>query len=163
MTKYNPAFCRVFLFFKCETHYIWNMKKGSKLGDYAYEVEITDLAFSVPFKASSNSLRELIKMIETHVPVMDTYSKVYREMRENVGVYIALFTMPLPGKKIRRVVVHITSANITAADIERFHARAAILPRLGPPDTPEAIAATIERIERLEKKMKPRATKSPRK
>lgn len=108
------------------------MKKGSKLADNDYEVEITDLALKTPFKASSNSLRELLKLIKTHVPSMDTYSKVYREMRVNVGVYIALFTMPLPGKKIRRVVVHITSSNITDADIERFHAHAATLPQ-GPP------------------------------
>ncbi len=138
------------------------MKKGSKVGDYAYEVEITDLAINAPFKSSGNSLRELIKLIKTSVPVMDTYSKVYREMRENVGVYIALFTMPLPGKKIRRVVVQITSTNITDADIERFHAHAATLPWLGPPDTPEATAAAIEEIERLEKSVKPRATKRPR-
>ena len=106
------------------------MKKGSKLVENAYEVEITDLAFNSSFKATSSSLRELIKMIKTYVPPMDTYSKVYREMRQHLGVYIALFTMPLPGKKIRRVVVHITSTNITEADIERFHAHAATLPMM---------------------------------
>lgn len=112
------------------------MKKGSKLAENNYSVEITDLGFKTPFTASGNSLRELVKLIKTHVPTMDTYSKVYREMRENVGVYISLFTLPIPGKKIRQVVVHITSANITDADIERFHARAATLPVLGPDDLP---------------------------
>lgn len=104
------------------------MKKGSKLNENAYEVEITDLALKTPFRASSSSLRELIRLIKTHVPSMDTYSKVYREMRHNVGAYIALFTIPLPGKKIRRVVVQITTSNITDEDLERFHARLATLP-----------------------------------
>jgi hypothetical protein len=113
------------------------MKKGSKLGDYAYEVEITDLSLKTPFKSSSNSLRELIKLIKTHVPIMDTYSKVYREMRENLGVYVSLFTLPLPGKKVRQVVVHITSANVTEEDLERFHARTATLPQSSPEDFPK--------------------------
>ena len=105
------------------------MKKGSKLNDKAYEVIITDLAFKTPLNAESSSLRELIKLIKSHVPVMATYSKVYREMRQNLGVYIALFTMLMPGKKVRQVVVHITTANITDEDIERFHAYAATLPQ----------------------------------
>ena len=106
------------------------MKKGSKLIENAYEVIITDLAFDTSFKATSSSLRELIRLIQTYVPPMDTYSKVYREMRENVGVFMALYTWPLPGKKIRRVVVHINSKIISEADIERFHARAATLPTI---------------------------------
>jgi predicted small metal-binding protein len=105
------------------------MRKGSKRTENAYTLEISDLAFKSSFTASSNSLRELIKMTKTHVPAMDTYSKVYREMRVNVGVYMALFTMRLPDKKIRRVVVHITSLNITDEDIERFHAHCATLPQ----------------------------------
>jgi hypothetical protein len=106
------------------------MKKGSKSGECTYEVTITDLAFKIPINAESNSLRELVRLIQAHVPSMATYSKVYREMRENLGVFISLFTMPLPGKKVRQVVVHITSNNITEADIERFHAHAATLPTL---------------------------------
>lgn len=106
------------------------MKKGSKLSEQSYEVEITDLSHSSSFKSTSNSLRELIRMVQTYVPPMDTYSKVYREMRENVGVFMALYTWPLPGRKIRRVVVHITSAIINEADIERFHAHAATLPTM---------------------------------
>ena len=109
------------------------MKKGTKRIDNTYTVEISDLAFKSSFTASSNSLRELIKLIQTHVPNMDTYSKVYREMRINIGVYISLFTLPLPKKKFRQVVVQITSANITEEDIERFHAHAATLPK----DPPE--------------------------
>jgi hypothetical protein len=112
------------------------MKKGSKLNENAYQVEITDLALKTPFKASSSSLRELIRLIKIYVPPMDTYSKVYREMGHNLGVYIALFTMPLPGKKIRQVVVHITSSNVTDEDLERFHARVATLP-LSSQENPE--------------------------
>ncbi len=108
------------------------MKKGRKQTDNTYTVEITDLAFSPSFKASSNSLRELVKLIQTHVPNMDTHSKVYREMRANVGVYMSLFTLPLPNKKIRQLVVQITSENITEEDIERFHAHAATLPQYTP-------------------------------
>jgi predicted small metal-binding protein len=108
------------------------MRKGSKVDEYAYSVEITDLGFTMPFKASGNSLRELVRLVKNHVPTMVTYSKVYREMQENVGAYIALFTLPLPNKKIRRVVVQITSLTVTDEQIERFHARAATLPWEGP-------------------------------
>ena len=121
-----------FLCFIFITHCIWAMKKGSKRIDNTYTAEITDLAFNPSFKTSSNSLRELVKLIQTHVPNMDTHSKVYREMRVNVGVYMSLFTHALPNKKIRQVVVQITSKNITDKDIDRFYAHAATLPQYTP-------------------------------
>jgi hypothetical protein len=136
-TKLKPALSAGFFCFICETLYLWAMKKGSKRIDNNYTVEISNLAFKSSFTASSNSLRELIEMIKTYVPSMDTYSKVYREMRINLGTYISLFTLPLPNKKVRKVVVHITSANITEEDIERFHAHAATLPQGPPVDFPE--------------------------
>lgn len=138
------------------------MKKGSKLAENNYSVEITDLGFNSPFAASGNSLRELVKLVKTLVPTLSTYSKIYREMQENLGVYIALYTLPMPNKKIRQVVVQIKSLNVTSEDIERFHARAATLPRLGS-DSPEADAVAVEKIEQLEQKIKPRATKRTRK
>jgi predicted small metal-binding protein len=113
------------------------MRKGSKVTEYGYLVEITDLGSSIPFKASGNSLRELVRLVKIHVPTMVTYSKVYREMQENVGAYIALFTLPLSGKKIRRVVVQITSLHVTDEQIERFHAHVATLPQPPPMDFPE--------------------------
>lgn len=120
------------------------MKKGSKLSEQSYEVEITDLSHTTSFKATSNSLRELIRMVQTYVPPMDTYSKVYREMRESLGAFMALYSWPLPGRKIRRVVVHITSAIITEADIERFHARTSTLPTLPEGLSFEEYIASIE-------------------
>lgn len=134
------------------------MKKDNNSEKSTYEVTINDLAFKTPFNAESNSLRELVRVIQSHVPSMATYSKVYREMRENLGVFISLFTIPLPGKKVRQVVVHITSNNITEADIDRFHAHCETLPRLGPPDSPKADAKAVKKAEKLEK----RATASGR-
>ncbi len=106
------------------------MKKGSKLSDISYSVEIRDLDHNTPITASGPSLRELLRVITGYVPTMDNYSKVYREMRDHVGVYMGLFTLPSPGRKLRQVVVTITSDTITQADIDRFHAYAATLPQL---------------------------------
>ena len=105
------------------------MKKGSKLSDITYSVEIRDLDRAIPVTASSTSLRELLRVITEYVPTMDNYSKVYREMRYHVGVYMGLFTLPLPGKKHRQVVVTIMSDTTTEADIDRYHAYAATLPQ----------------------------------
>lgn len=106
------------------------MKKGSKLSDITYTVEIRDLTYAVPFSTSGSSLRELLKVITSYVPTMDNYSKVYREMRTHVGVYMGLFTLPSAGKKLRQVVVTISCDTISQADIDRFHAYAATLPQL---------------------------------
>lgn len=106
------------------------MKKGSKINDITYKVEIRDLSLNIPFSTSGSSLRELLKVITAYVPTMDNYSKVYREMRTHVGVYMGLFTLPSPGKKVRQVVVTISSDTISQDDIDRFHAHAATLPQL---------------------------------
>jgi hypothetical protein len=106
------------------------MKKGSKLIDVTYSVEIKDLSSNIPFSTSGSSLRELLKVITNYVPTMDNYSKVYREMRTHVGVYMGHFTLPSPGKKVRQVVVTISSDTISQADIDRFHAHASTLPEL---------------------------------
>jgi hypothetical protein len=108
------------------------MKKGSKLSDITYHVEIRDLSSKIPFTTSGSSLRELLKVISNHVPTMDNYSKVYREMRTHVGVYMGHFTLPTSGKQVRQVVVTISSDTVSQADIDRFHAHASELPRLNP-------------------------------
>ena len=111
------------------------MKKGSKLSDITYRVEIRYLDRTIPVTTSNSSLRELLRVITEHVPIMDNYSKVYREMRHHVGVYMGFFTLPVPGRKYRQVVVTIMSDTTTEADIDRFHAYAATLPQY----TPEVI------------------------
>jgi hypothetical protein len=108
------------------------MKKGSKLSDINYSVEIRDLDRPIPTTFSGSSLRDLLRQIADSVPTMDNYSKVYREMRYHVGVYMGLFTLPVPGKKPRQVVVTIMSDTTTEADIDRFHAYAATLPQYTP-------------------------------
>lgn len=106
------------------------MRKGSKLSDISYRMEIRELGQNTPITASSSSLRDLLRVIIPYVPTMDNYSKVYREMRDHIGVYMGLFTLPSPGRKLRQVVVTIESDTITQADIDRFHAYAATLPQL---------------------------------
>lgn len=110
------------------------MKKGTKLNDVTYSVEIKELTYDIPFSTSGSSLRELLKVITAYVPIMDNYSKVYREMRNHVGVYMGLFTLPSPGKKLRQVVVTISTDTISQDDIDRYYAYAATLPHLNSSD-----------------------------
>jgi hypothetical protein len=104
------------------------MKKGTKLADTVYSLEIKSLTRKPAFTSEGSSLRELVRLVSEIVPSMDTHSKVYREMRDNVGVYMGLFVLPVQKKKPRHVVVTITTNNVSEADYERFYARALTLP-----------------------------------
>ncbi len=103
------------------------MKKGSKVSDREYHLEIRELSHKPIHLASVTSLREAVRLATSFVPNMDTHSKVYREMRDNLRVYIGLFLLSHSGKPMH-VVVTITTAH-DEADLAHFHARAETLPK----------------------------------
>ena len=74
------------------------MKKGSKLADVQYFLEIKDLQYQPFYLAGGLSLREAVRLASQHVTDMDTYSKVYRELRAMQGAYAGLF-FSLQGEK----------------------------------------------------------------
>lgn len=126
------------------------MKKGSKLSDVHYTVTITNLHRESVFTAGGSSLRELVGLIRDFVPSMDNYSKVYREMRQNVGVYMGLFVLPADRKKVRHVVVTIEPDTLSEADLKRFYNRIAKLPD---PWEGVDVNAMIDDIEAAEKEL----------
>lgn len=102
------------------------MKKGQKAEDVEYSLVIKDLHNNPIFTTTSFSLRALVREAAEYVPNLDTHSKIYREMRESLGVYIGVFLLSDCGKP-RHAVVTITRPH-DEADIARFHAIAATLP-----------------------------------
>jgi hypothetical protein len=105
------------------------MKKGTKLTDVDYFLEVRDLSHNPVHLSTGTSLRELVRLAAEHVPSMDNYSKVYREMRVQLGVYIGLFVLVSAGQLPMHVVVIIRSSSVSPADLERFHAHAQSLPK----------------------------------
>jgi hypothetical protein len=105
------------------------MKKGTKLTDVDYFLEVRDLSHKPIHLSTGTSLRELVRLATEHVPSMDSYSKVYREMRSHLGVYLGLFVLVPAGQVPFHVVVTILSSSISPADLERFHAHAQSLPK----------------------------------
>jgi ribosomal protein L13 len=103
------------------------MKKGTKITDKEYFLEIRELSHKPIHLASPISLREAVRVAAQFVPNMDTHSKVYREMRSRLGVYIGIFLVSYAEKPLHLVVTITTPAE--AADIERFHALAETLPK----------------------------------
>jgi hypothetical protein len=126
-TKLNLLYGRFFCFI-FETCYLASMKKGSKLTDSKYSLVIRHLSREPVFSSNSPSLREIVRLVGDFIPGMDTYSKVYREIRENLGVYMGLFVLPVPKKKVRHVVVTITCDTVSDEDYNRWYARASHLP-----------------------------------
>lgn len=105
------------------------MKKGTKLSDVTYFLEIRELSHNPIYLTSGSSLRELVHAAAAHVPTMDNYSKVYREMRVQLGVYMGLFVVvPDTGNPFHANVI-IRSNHVSQADYDRFHALAATLPK----------------------------------
>lgn len=126
------------------------MKKGSKLSDIHYTVTVTNLHRDSIFTTVGCSLNELVGSLRDLIPSMDNYSKVYREMRQNVGVYMGLFVLPVAKKKVRHVVVTIVPDVTLEADMKRFYAELAKYPD---PFEGVDVEAEIEKIEAAEKEL----------
>lgn len=99
------------------------MKKGAKLTDSIYTLEIRTLSRKHLFKDQHHSLRELVQRAARYVPDLAGYSKVYRFMREHVGVYAGLYVSPLTPETVAHVLVTITSDAVSEADFARWRAR----------------------------------------
>ncbi len=67
------------------------MKKGTKLTDTYYYLEIKDLQNRVLFLAAFHSLREAVDIASNHVTGMDNYAKVYRELKAMQGAFTGVY------------------------------------------------------------------------
>ena len=103
------------------------MKKGSKRTDTHYSVEIKTLGMKPILSGGSSSLRKNVGFVQLLVPTMDNYTKVYRKMRQNAGVYVGHFLLPPPPEKqqVLHVVVTIVPDKFLDADLERYLKRIA--------------------------------------
>jgi hypothetical protein len=104
------------------------MKKGSKKTDIDYFLEIRKLDNKPIHLTSGKSLRSILKIAAEYVPTMNTYSKVYREMRNTLGIYLGVFVVASPGQRPYPVVVQIVPSEISEADYQRWNERAEKLP-----------------------------------
>lgn len=85
--------------------YIYIMKKGSKLNDTQYFLEIRDLQYRPVYLGGGLSLREAVRLTSEHVTDMDNYSKVYRELKAMQGAFIGLYFAQLGKKEPTKVFV----------------------------------------------------------
>lgn len=98
------------------------MKKGTKLTQDGYLLEITDLDGNGEDNAGIyRSLRQAVADASNDVPGMDSYLKVYRDFTALKGAYAAVF-LDLPnesGAKPKHILVKIRSFEVyTAAGIQ---------------------------------------------
>jgi hypothetical protein len=95
------------------------MKKGAKLMEDGYLVEISDLDgnyWCAPM--TTNSLRRGVAYAAEKVPAMDSYLKVYRDFTATQGAYIAVFLKAgdTPEVKPVHLVVKIRSFQVYTAE-----------------------------------------------
>lgn len=67
------------------------MKKGEKLSDTLYFLEVKDLRNIPVVLGTSRSLRDAVKLASQYVVNMDNYSKVYREATALNGVFAGVY------------------------------------------------------------------------
>lgn len=91
------------------------MKKGEKLSDTLYFVEIKDLRNQPVMLGTSRSLREAVSAVSMFVEKMDTYSKVYREFTAMSGVFASVY-YGLNPKRSRHLFVIIHSSKVEYSD-----------------------------------------------
>lgn len=106
------------------------MKKGAKLKDTQYFLEIKDLEYKPIFLASVHSLREAVSIASKHVTNMDHYAKVLRELKALNGAFIGMYFAPAEGTEALR------------------HAFVLIRAESFPP--PKEIAKILDKAERIE-------------
>ena len=95
------------------------MKKGTKLSDSQYYLEIKDLQYRPIYSLGGIfSLREAVRLAAEHVQDMDNYAKVYRELKAMHGAFVGHYL--LPGKKVRHAFMIIAEYEQTnpITDIE---------------------------------------------
>lgn len=67
------------------------MKKGEKISDTIYFLEVKDLRNIPVLLGTSRSLREAVQLASDVVVDMDNYSKVYRESTAMNGVFAGVY------------------------------------------------------------------------
>lgn len=107
-------------------NYIWHMKKGEKVRDVIYFLEIKDLSNNPIYLSTSPSLRGVVKLAAQVVSNMDSYSKVYREFSELDGVFAGVYFALNPhqtliSKGSRHLFVIIRSSKVQHIGAEDLH------------------------------------------
>lgn len=93
------------------------MKKGAKLMEDGYLVEISDLDnnyLSAP--GMYNSLRQAVAYAAEKVPTMDNYLKVYRDFTAMQGAYISVFVQTFEDAPAEHTIVKIRSFEVYTAE-----------------------------------------------
>jgi hypothetical protein len=104
------------------------MKKGDKLGDVLYFLEIKDLRNTAVLLGTYPSLRGAVKTASEVVVNMDNYSKVYREYTAMHGVFAGVYFAQNPNgspidKGSRHLFVVIHSSKIQHSDADDLKAK----------------------------------------
>jgi len=89
------------------------MKKGAKLKEDGFLVEISDLDnnyCSAPL--TTNSLRQAVSYAAEVVPGMDNYLKVYRDFTAMKGAYVAVFVRSFDDAPDEHTIVKIRSFEV---------------------------------------------------
>lgn len=92
------------------------MKKGEKLSETAYFLEIKDLR-NIPVSIGTyRSLRDAVKWASEYVQNMDNYPKVRREAAALGGVFAGVYFAKHDGKVSSHLLVLIRSSKIEYSD-----------------------------------------------
>lgn len=95
------------------------MKKGAKLTEDGYLLQITDLDGNGEDNAGTyRSLRQAVADASKDVPGMDNYLKVYRDFTAMQGAYVGVFLTPSdePSAKPAHTLVRIRSFQVYTAE-----------------------------------------------
>lgn len=116
------------------------MKKGDKLREIGYFLEIKDVRHSQwVYPISCRSLREAVEESANYVQDMDNYLKVYRHCNAAGGVYISTFlSIPTETNPARTLIVQITAYELL---------------------TPEELKAAMEYMDRVGERLDTQAGK----
>jgi hypothetical protein len=95
------------------------MKKGAKLMEAGYLLQITDLDGNGDENSGTfRSLRQVVEHAAKEVPGMDNYLKVYRDFTAMQGAYVGVFLTPSdePSLKSAHILVRIRSFQVYTAE-----------------------------------------------
>jgi hypothetical protein len=94
------------------------MKKGAKLREDNYLLEISDLDnYQCTIPTSYKSLRQAVADASIFVSDMDSYLKVYRDFTAMNGAYVGVFFSKVEAKPRRHFIVKITASELLTRDM----------------------------------------------
>ena len=94
------------------------MKKGSKLREHDYLLEISDLDnHHCVIPTTYKSLRQAVADASVFVSDMDSYLKVYRDFTAMDGAYVGVFFSKVEAKPKRHFIIKITASELLTRDV----------------------------------------------